>query len=690
MAANFTAFSFLTCSLAFAGLALMLRPARFGRGVPRARLRVAALGTSIWAIATLWAASSGRLTGATAQLSSLAVMTLWLWQLQSIARWQEQPTWFTYALRWTGVGVIGSILLLTAVARGNADLTAVLARVLPIGGLVLASLGLFALEQIYRHAPASAIAAIRWLALGVGGIFVAQLAVFAQSLLLGAVPVEPWLITGFVLALCALAIARGAWQMPDWSFGLSISRHVVFYTTSFVAIGGYLVALGLSGWLLLSTTETWGWIARISFVALAALTLVLLLFSGAFLRRLRAFISKHFYPHRYDYRLEWLRFIKTLSEQDGHATVPQRCIRAVAQIIESPGGTLWRRDAESNAFRCGDGWGKGCEVRSSDIATDDVLPEYLRRTGWLIDGVELADRPQLYDHLALDFASYGAPPNALIVPLLHIDQLYGWLILERPKGLAELTFEDRDLLKTAGRQIAAYLSQYDSDLRLAEARQFETYNRMTAFIMHDLKNIAAQLRLVSQNAERHKRNPEFVDDAMSTIAASSARMTKLISQLTSTDAGANRPADLVQVAERAASHCASSEPAPHVSVLQRVTVCADLDRLIAIVEHAIRNAQDATPATGEVRVEVDRAGAHPVIRIIDTGTGMDESFVRERLFKPFDTTKGAKGMGIGAFQIREYLRSLGGAVQVDSAPGAGTKFTLVFPAEAAEPARMTG
>jgi signal transduction histidine kinase len=70
---------------------------------------------------------------------------------------------------------------------------------------------------------------------------------------------------------------------------------------------------------------------------------------------------------------------------------------------------------------------------------------------------------------------------------------------------------------------------------------------------------------------------------------------------------------------------------------------------------------------------------------------MDESFVRERLFRPFDTTKGTKGMGIGAFQIREYLRSLGGGVQVDSALNAGTRFTLVFPSEAQMPAaRLTG
>jgi signal transduction histidine kinase len=67
-----------------------------------------------------------------------------------------------------------------------------------------------------------------------------------------------------------------------------------------------------------------------------------------------------------------------------------------------------------------------------------------------------------------------------------------------------------------------------------------------------------------------------------------------------------------------------------------------------------------------------------VLTVTDSGSGMDAQFVRERLFRPFDTTKGARGMGIGAFQIREYMRSLGGDVDVQSAPGKGTRLSLVF------------
>jgi signal transduction histidine kinase len=100
------------------------------------------------------------------------------------------------------------------------------------------------------------------------------------------------------------------------------------------------------------------------------------------------------------------------------------------------------------------------------------------------------------------------------------------------------------------------------------------------------------------------------------------------------------------------------------------------------IYHAIRNAQDATPADGSVSVEVQPNGKKCAVSIVDTGLGMDEVFVRERLFKPFDSTKGTSGMGIGAYQIRETVRLAGGRMDVVSAPGQGTRLTMVLDMEA--------
>lgn len=105
----------------------------------------------------------------------------------------------------------------------------------------------------------------------------------------------------------------------------------------------------------------------------------------------------------------------------------------------------------------------------------------------------------------------------------------------------------------------------------------------------------------------------------------------------------------------------------------------DPDRLAAVFEHVLRNAQDAAGIAGDVRISSERTGGQIVIIITDTGPGMEASFIRERLFRPFDSTKTGRGMGIGAYQVREYVRDAGGTVEVQSAPGSGTRFIIRLP-----------
>ena len=58
---------------------------------------------------------------------------------------------------------------------------------------------------------------------------------------------------------------------------------------------------------------------------------------------------------------------------------------------------------------------------------------------------------------------------------------------------------------------------------------------------------------------------------------------------------------------------------------------------------------------------------------------MEREFVQSRLFKPFDTTKGNAGMGIGAYEAEQYVRGLGGSIGVESTPGEGTEFSVFLP-----------
>jgi signal transduction histidine kinase len=144
--------------------------------------------------------------------------------------------------------------------------------------------------------------------------------------------------------------------------------------------------------------------------------------------------------------------------------------------------------------------------------------------------------------------------------------------------------------------------------------------------------------------------------------------------------GTNRVVDFGAVVQGAVSRSAARQSVVQFEPPERaLPVNADPERLGAVIDHVIRNAQEATPAGGIVTLRLTAAEGQAHLHVIDQGVGMDADFVSHRLFRPFDSTKGSKGMGIGAYQTREYARWLGGDVEVHSAPGVGTDFRIRLP-----------
>jgi putative PEP-CTERM system histidine kinase len=572
-------------------------------------------------------------------------------------------------------------------------------RLLTGVGIGLALLGLVILEQVYRNSREQLRQALKFLVIALGVIFAYDLYVFAQAQFLGDIEPDSWAARGLVTALTVPMIAIAARRNPHWALSIFVSRHAVFYTASLFGVALYLAGVAFGGYLISHFGGAWGRTARLVFFVGAVMVLVALLASPDLRRRLRVFLAKHFFRARYDHRVEWLRFIQTLSVDsasaapttaasmdagDGSRPDPNtNAIRAIAQIIDSPGGVLFLRGEEDGRFVASAAWPTSRrDLRAfQSLAPDDELVQFLERRQWVVDVDEHHRSPELYDNIALPAFFDPPTPHRVVLPLLEGTSMLGFLVLDEPPPPFQPNFEDRDLLKTVGRHVATYIAQHEADRKLAESRQFEAYHRLTAFVMHDLKNLAAQLSLIVANAERHKRNPEFVDDAISTVANSTERMQRLIEQLQGREVRSHaRHAVLAEIVRRACERCSLREPVPAVEIAADPSVAADPERLTAVIEHLIRNAQDATPATGTVSVRLHAPDDfHGVITIVDSGSGMTQDFVNTRLFKPFDSTKGSKGMGIGAYQAREFVQGLGGTLLVRSAPGAGTTFEIRLP-----------
>jgi signal transduction histidine kinase len=163
-------------------------------------------------------------------------------------------------------------------------------------------------------------------------------------------------------------------------------------------------------------------------------------------------------------------------------------------------------------------------------------------------------------------------------------------------------------------------------------------------------------------------------------------MNRLLLQMrAATPTGKQARVALLPLLERAVSERAVQAPVPSLRVADGVApeVCVDAERLQAVLRNVIQNAQDATDKQGRVTVTLREDGDMAVVDIEDDGCGMDEEFIRERLFRPFDSTKGLAGMGIGAYECKALVALAGGRVDVDSEPGAGTCFSIRLPQSAA-------
>jgi putative PEP-CTERM system histidine kinase len=637
------------------------------------RLSVAA------ALSSLWAASE-----AIAQYSSfpnaIAIVDVlevardagWLVMLTGVFA-QRLPRWLVILVQVTWISLfVGQVLQW---AHPAIQITR--------GGLALAFLGLVLVEQIYRNAGVGERDWLRYLLCGVGGQFAYDLFLYARSELFGAIDRAAWSLRGVVIVLAVPLIVLAVRKSVASSASIFISRHVIFYSTAFAAVGIYLCALAVGGYYVRFVGGNWGHVLQSLFLAGAVAVLVSVLWSGTVHRRVRVFIVKHFYRNKYDYRVEWLRFVRTLS-----AAAPQNvqlgALRALAQVFSSPQALLFILDESGRNFRAVACWHEsGQDVPLPfDVRQTADMVQFMQRRGWIIDADEYRRAPATYENIQLPDWLDSDAALSIVAPIMEGTALAGFVVLGRPPPPFELTYEDRDLLMTMGTHVATHLAQHAADRKLAENRQFETYARLTAFMMHDLKNSVAQLQLVVTNAAKFRHHPEFVDDAMATIDNASQRITRLLDQLRLGAADAvRRPLPLDDLIRAALARCAAKMPRPVMTTpLAAVVVEADPERLTSVVEHVVRNAQDATAEDGAVNVSVSMAGPYVTICVTDTGRGMDPNFLRDRLFRPFDTTKGSAGMGIGAYQVREYVRSLGGYVDVQSTPGQGTHFAITLPA----------
>ena len=542
---------------------------------------------------------------------------------------------------------------------------------------------LILLEVIYRQAGDN-----RWalkpliVYLAVTSIF--DFVTFANALMVEQIHVYYLAARGYIYAALIPFLILSIRRVKNWGVEIYISREVVLHSTLLMVAGGYLLLMALVGY----AVKYWGgeWDATIQVVLIfLSLTLLATLFlSTSFRTGIKVFITKHFFANQFDYRHEWVKLTQCLDNaEDDKTNVYLTALVGFLQAIDYQSGCLYK-------YQHGE-LSKLADVEHASLNQDELqvlmaLSQFFKQKAWIVDISELRIQPYHYEGLKINHAMLNQARFQIIVPLYKNNEFWGMAaMLGSDNTTKKLNWELRDYINAVTAQVSNYLFHQQAAKELAENAQFTAFARMSAFVLHDLKNVLAQIDLILCNAEQHKNNPEFIEDTFETLHHTKARMDKMLNQLTDKNANQTSTESLAVLSECIANvierRCASFLPKPQLHIVSETQVVLDREKFSNVMYHLISNAQQATQDDGKVDVILELADNEKYMRvkIIDNGSGMSEDFIQTRLFKPFDTTKGNAGMGIGAFDAKMFLEKMGGQLVVESQPGHGSTFTLRIP-----------
>ncbi len=561
----------------------------------------------------------------------------------------------------------------------NPDAPPAATRVLVTSQLAWAVYSLVMVEQVFRNQAETARWSAKPLCLGLGTVFAYDVYLYSQALMFGGFDSDALSARGLVHVLAVPLLLMAARRQAHWLARVQVSKTAAFYSASLLLIGLYLLFIAGAGYYVRFFGGSWGGALQVTLMASALLAMLMLIFSGSLRARVRVFLNKHFFSYRYDYRLEWLHFTAMLSSTSAPQEVGGLVVQGLANMVECPGGGLWFKALGDDRYVQSAAWNMA--QLAADEPTDSPMCKLMHDREWIVDLAAVRGGSAPRDEAAAVpawLASWSA--GWIVVPLLAADELLGFVVLAQPRAQLELDWEVRDLLKTAARQAASFLAQMHATEALLEARKFDAFNRMSAFVVHDLKNIVTQLSLMLKNAERHRDNPEFQQDMLTTVSSSLDKMRQMMLQLREGErpAGTASGVELAPLLQRIQDSAGQRGRQVELEIVDRVATRGHEQRLERVIGHVVQNALDATPASGRVWVKLQQAAGRVLVVVGDTGAGMTQEFIRTRLFRPFSSTK-TSGMGIGSYESSQYVKELGGGIDVQSEVGQGSVVTLSMP-----------
>ncbi len=465
-----------------------------------------------------------------------------------------------------------------------------------------------------------------------------------------------------------------------------ISRKIVYNFVVPLAFGVYLIGLGILIMIMrymdLPMSYVLRWFLLVAGLSLAAV----LLMSGRVRKRVKFFISTHFYVNKYEYRDEWLAFSRQLQ---GALNEPE-IIGALELLLERSLYTdvvcIWTGD-EDRGYRLAlkkGSFALGASKGAFSVPSTDPVVRRLKTHDYCHGGEK--QEPEFEKEISSEQGRSSMMELGLVlfVPMISGERLIGFIGLGPEISGGKYSHDDFDLLLALGTQAASAIQAGRMAEELSRVRQREAWNTMSSFVLHDVKNAASMLSLIRQNAKGHLDDPEFQKDLLDAIDDALKRMAK-VQNLLGTLKGETGPplkeTDLPAFLKRLKSHAAKRLPGLNI-VLNcdcPIAVKADDEILFRIMENLLINALEAGGDGTTVEISCRDEIGKALVEVRDNGPGLPRDLPPDALFEPFKTTK-PDGNGVGLWQVKRFAAILGGEVHARNYGSNGAVFSVSLPA----------
>ncbi len=444
-----------------------------------------------------------------------------------------------------------------------------------------------------------------------------------------------------------------------------VGRGAIYSSATLSIIGIYLVFVGVVAKLFFNLG--FNLTSFLSFLAafFVFFVFVLLLFSSSLKQRLKLFVDHSFYKDQYDYRREWAN----LSERLGSILDMSALIAETKKIVK--------------------------EVLQVDRVELLLGGQNIDLAQWLLrygQPVLVKELPRKSLELHEDNkASLKEIEAEVLVSLNAKQKLLGILSLGQKVDRGAFSTEDMELLKIISRQVSVAILNAKLSQELIDSREMEHFHKFSSFLIHDLKNFVSMLSMVVQNAANNFDNPAFRKDSMTTIVNTIFKMNNLMRKLSTLPKNLELKTATINI-NALIEETITEAKIENISMIRLFKVLnhvpqirIDAEYFTKVILNLILNAIEAMPNGGNLTIETEHEKSIDIsnkgyvdITVTDTGCGMPEEFINQRLFKPFQSSK-RKGLGIGLYQCKAIIEVHGGTISVKSQEGKGTSFVVKMP-----------